>query len=225
MPGKTKKHFGTKRQEMAHKADSLCKMKTCHFSKQEIERLLQLFKEFTKTAPNEVKRGKGGIDRTKFRDILHQHFDMTDDVLMDKVFKAFDLDNDGYVSEEEWVLGMSIFLKGAIDEQSRFCFGVYSMRGEDGYISREDMYLLLKNCLVQHQQEEDAEEMQKDLVEMALKKIDFDHDGRVSVEDYMKSVAEESLLIEALGPCLPNTKTRESFLELIADDKQKKHRF
>lgn len=33
---------------------------------------------------NEIKRGKGGIDRNRFRDILHQHFDMTDDVLMDK---------------------------------------------------------------------------------------------------------------------------------------------
>lgn len=32
----------------------------------------------------EIKRGKGGIDRNRFRDILHRHFDMTDDVLMDK---------------------------------------------------------------------------------------------------------------------------------------------
>ena len=53
-------------------------------SKQEVERLLQLFKEFTKVATNEIKRGKGGVDRNRFRDILHQHFDMTDDVLMDK---------------------------------------------------------------------------------------------------------------------------------------------
>ena len=28
--------------------------------------------------------GRSGIDRQKFRDILHQHFQMTDDVLMDK---------------------------------------------------------------------------------------------------------------------------------------------
>lgn len=222
MPGKSKKAFGTKRQEMAHKADNLCKMKICHFSKQEVERLLQLFKEFTKTQTVEIKRGRGGIDRTRFRDILHQHFDMTDDVLMDKVFRAFDGDNDGYISDEEWVVGMSIFLKGSIDEQAKFCFGVYSMRGEDGYISREEMYLLLKNCLVQHQQEEDAEEMQKDLVELALKKMDIDHDGRVSIEDYQKAVRQETLLMEALGPCLPKTKCRDSFLELIADDHHQK---
>ncbi|XP_060586209.1 calaxin-like [Ruditapes philippinarum] len=124
---------------------------------------------------------------------------MTDDVLMDKVFRAFDVDNDGYISDDEWVIGMSIFLKGTIDEQSKFCFSVYSTRGEDGYISREEMFLMLKNCLVQ----------------------DIDHDGKVSVEDYKQAVRQETLLIEALGPCLPIPRCKDTFLELIADDKHK----
>lgn len=38
------------------------------------------------------------------------------------MFRAFDMDNDGYVSEEEWVLGMSIFLKGTLEEQARCRF-------------------------------------------------------------------------------------------------------
>jgi len=39
-----------------------------------------------------------------------------------------------------WYISYSVF---------SVCFGVYSMRGEDGYITREEMYILLKNCLVQ----------------------------------------------------------------------------
>ena len=39
------------------------------------------------------------------------------------MFKAFDHDNDGYVSEDEWILGMSIFLKGTIEEQARCKLG------------------------------------------------------------------------------------------------------
>ena len=35
------------------------------------------------------------------------------------VYKAFDTDNDGYISEEEWVLGMSTYLKGCLEEQAR----------------------------------------------------------------------------------------------------------
>lgn len=206
---------------MAHKADHLCKMKNCHFKKQEVERLLQLFKEFTKNQTVESKHGKTGIDRTRFRDVLIQQFNMTDDILMDKVFRAFDTDNDGYISEDEWVIGMSTFLKGDIEEQAKFCFGVYSVRGEDGYISREDMFLLLKNSLVQQQQEEDADEMQRDLVELCMKKLDVDHDGKVSIDDYIAAIKSEKLLMEVLGPCLPKKKNKDVFLELIEDEKQK----
>ena len=53
-------------------------------SKQECERLLQLYKEFVQKSEAKTFKGRSGIDRHKFRDILHQHFHMTDDVLMDK---------------------------------------------------------------------------------------------------------------------------------------------
>ena len=43
----------------------------------------------------------------------------------------------------------------------------------------------------------------------------MDHDGRVSVEDYTKAVAGDKLLIEALGPCLPNTQVCRQILMYI----------
>ena len=39
---------------------------------------------------------------------------MTDDILLDRIFKRFDADNDGYINKEEWVLGLSVFLKGNV---------------------------------------------------------------------------------------------------------------
>ena len=33
------------------------------------------------------------------------------------VFRAFDKDSDGFLSQEEWVLGMSVFLRGTLDEK------------------------------------------------------------------------------------------------------------
>ncbi|KAL3832662.1 hypothetical protein ACJMK2_024285 [Sinanodonta woodiana] len=218
MPVKGKK-FGLKRQEMANRAELLCKNKRCHFSKQEVERLLQMYKEIVSTQTNELKvRVRNGIDRNRFRDLLHQNFGITEDHLMDKIFKAFDGDNDGFINEEEWVLGMSVFLKGTLEEQAEFCFGVYCFRG-DGYISREEMYQLLKNCLVKITHEEDPDEMPKDLVEIIIKKMDSDHDGRLSLEDYVKAVKEEKLLLEALGRCLPDNNRKTVFLQNIADVK------
>ena len=35
------------------------------------------------------------------------------------VFKAFDQDNDSFVNMEDWVKGLSVFLRGSLEEQMR----------------------------------------------------------------------------------------------------------
>lgn len=35
---------------------------------------------------------------------------------------------------------------------------------------------------------------------------DHDHDGKLSFSDYEQAVREETLLLEAFGPCLPDPK-------------------
>ena len=77
-----------------------------HFNLTEVDDLLALYRKLSEGA--EVDR----LDRTRFREFLHNGFDMTDDILLDRVFKRFDADNDGYINKEEWVSGLSVFLKG-----------------------------------------------------------------------------------------------------------------
>ena len=43
----------------------------------------------------------------------------------------------------------------------------------------------------------------KDLVDMTMRKMDIDKDGRVSFQDFEETVKKEILLLEAFGPCLP----------------------
>ena len=38
-------------------------------------------------------------------------------VFLSAVFRAFDRDSDSFLSQEEWVRGMSIFLRGTLDEK------------------------------------------------------------------------------------------------------------
>jgi hypothetical protein len=64
-------------------------------------------------------------------------------------------------------------------------------------------------ALLQPQSEEDRDEGIKDLVDLLMKKMDKDGNGRLSLEDYKLSVKEDSLLLEALGPCLPDAKVRK----------------
>ncbi|XP_056254795.1 peroxisome biogenesis factor 1 isoform X3 [Seriola aureovittata] len=174
-----------------------------HFNKTEIECLIR---EFTVLLgePAAPRRAVTGLDRAKFRSILHNVFGMTDDMIMDGVFRTFDNDNDGFVGIKEWIEGLSVFLRGTLDEKIKYCFHVYDLNG-DNYISREEMFHMLKNSLIRQPTEEDPDEGIKDLVEITLKKMDHDHDGRLSFGDFEKAVREENLLLEAFGTCLPDT--------------------
>ncbi|KAM4597606.1 calaxin-like [Polymixia lowei] len=176
-----------------------------HFNKTEAECLIWFFNGLLgdPTVPGRVVNG---LDRGKFRNILHNTFGMTDDMIMDGVFRVFDKDNDSFVNVKEWIEGLSVFLRGTLDEKIKYCFDVYDLNS-DGYISREEMFQMLKNSLIREPTEEDPDEGVKDLVEITLKKMDHDHDSRLSYADFEKAVREENLLLEAFGPCLPDAKS------------------
>ncbi|KAI9092876.1 hypothetical protein DFS34DRAFT_561472, partial [Phlyctochytrium arcticum] len=145
----------------------------------------------------------GKIDRSRFRDLLADVFGVDDSLLMDRVFRTFDTDADNYISWDEFHRGMSTFLKGRPDERTKFCFRVYDLNG-DRYISKEEMFQMLRNCLVRGQEED--EDGVKDLVDLVLKKLDEDRDGRVSESDWALAIGKEGLLMEAFGQCLPRRK-------------------
>lgn len=71
---------------------------------------------------------------------------------------------------------------------------------------------MLQNCLVRETDEDD--DGIKDIVELVLKKLDEDRDGRVNEQDWNTAVAKDSLLLEAFGQCLPEQRDIEEFLEL-----------
>ncbi|NXV75443.1 EFCB1 protein, partial [Atlantisia rogersi] len=174
-----------------------------HFNKTEVEQLIKLFNVLVANSSN---RFAGiGFDRNFFTHTLHTEFGLTDDMIMDRVFRTFDRDNDSCISVVDWVKGLSVFLRGTLEERIKYCFEVYDLNG-DGYISREEMFQMLKNSLVKQPSEEDPDEGIKDLIDIALKKMDYDHDGKLSLTDFEKAVKDENLLLEAFGPCLPDMK-------------------
>lgn len=55
----------------------------------------------------------------------------------------------------------------------------------------------------------------KDLVEIALRKLDIDKDGKVSFLDYSTAVKADELLLEAFGQVLPTDSSADSFLSTL----------
>ncbi|XP_004697821.1 EF-hand calcium-binding domain-containing protein 1 isoform X1 [Echinops telfairi] len=191
--------------------------KNCkHFNTYEVNCLVNLFY----TLVGDVAERPGvvvGLDRNAFRNILHMTFGMTDDMIMDRVFRGFDKDNDGCINVAEWINGLSVFLRGSLEEKMKYCFEVFDLNG-DGFISKEEMFHMLKNSLLKQPSEEDPDEGIKDLVEITLKKMDYDHDGKLSFTDYEEAVREEILLLEAFGPCLPDPKRQMEFETQVFKD-------
>lgn len=64
--------------------------------------------------------------------------------------------------------------------------------------------------------EDDPDEGARDLSDMALSLLDRDHDGRVSLEDFLQSVQEDNLLLEILGSCLPSVARAAAVLAALS---------
>lgn len=83
------------------------------------------------------------------------------------------------------------------------------------------MMLLLKDCMFKasHTQDEDGDEGVKDLIDMTMRKMDHDKDGRVSYSDYVHTVIKEPLMMEAFGTCLPTSRAGNNFVGRILDSR------
>ena len=55
----------------------------------------------------------------------------------------------------------------------------------------------------------------QDLIDMTLKKLDNDKDGRVSFDDWSTSIKKEPLMMEAFGPCLPTERASNAFMRKV----------
>lgn len=74
---------------------------------------------------------------------------------------------------------------------------------------------MFRNSLLKQPGDEDPDEGVREFVELALKKIDIDQDGKVSFEDFRESVVKEPLLLEAFGQCLPGHAETAAFLDTL----------
>jgi hypothetical protein len=63
--------------------------------------------------------------------------------------------------------------------------------------------------------DEDPDEGVKDLVELVLRKLDTDRDGKISFQDFQTAVRKEELLLEAFGQCLPSEGACQTFMATL----------
>lgn len=189
-------------------------VKRTHFDYEEVVLLEDMFSLMADT-----KGGVQFLNRQAFRDVLNWAFEMCDDLMMDRTFHSFCSQKslDSKLTFELWVLGMSCYLRGSLDEKIEFCFRVYASPVTNE-ISREEMYTLLSRSIVKSPSEEDREEGIRDLVEIVLKKMDIStpktQTSKISKDDFATSVKANQLLLEVFGPCLPTPQQAREFITM-----------
>ncbi|GAB6023608.1 EF-hand calcium-binding domain-containing protein 1 [Chamberlinius hualienensis] len=143
------------------------------------------------------------MDETVFKDRIHRILNINSEVMLERIFRVFESEGNNNVSLDEWLKGLSIILRGNLNEISRYCFSVYDLKS-DGHITKSDIIYLLKDSLVQVEDNEDPEEELKNLAKITIKNMDFDQDGRLSFQDFLHAVSQNISLLEAFGHCLPH---------------------
>ncbi|XP_061554231.1 calsenilin-like isoform X2 [Phycodurus eques] len=110
---------------------------------------LQAQTQFTRKELQSLYRGfknecpSGLVDEETFKTIYSQFFPQGDATMYAHfLFNAFDLDRSGAIRFEDFVLGLSVLLRGSVTEKLRWAFNLYDIN-KDGYITKEDMLAIM----------------------------------------------------------------------------------
>ncbi|XP_067909496.1 A-type potassium channel modulatory protein KCNIP2 isoform X3 [Heterodontus francisci] len=106
------------------------------FSKKELQ---VLYRGFKTECPS------GVVNEETFKQIYSQFFPQGDSSMYAHfLFNAFDTDHNGSVSFENFVTGLSVILRGTIDDKLSWAFNLYDLN-KDGCITREEMLDIMKS--------------------------------------------------------------------------------
>ncbi|CAB1322113.1 unnamed protein product [Coregonus sp. 'balchen'] len=106
---------------------------------------LQVQTKFTKKELQSLYRGyknecpSGLVDEETFKTIYSQFFPQGDATTYAHfLFNAFDMDRNGSIRFEDFVIGLSVLLRGSVTEKLNWAFNLYDIN-KDGYITKEKM--------------------------------------------------------------------------------------
>ncbi|KFV04305.1 Kv channel-interacting protein 4, partial [Pterocles gutturalis] len=105
------------------------------------------------------------------------------------LFNAFDTDHNGSVSFEDFVMGLSILLRGTVQEKLNWAFNLYDIN-KDGYITKEEMLDIMKaiyDMMGKCTYPVLKEDAPRQHVETFFQKMDKNKDGVVTIDEFIES--------------------------------------
>ncbi|XP_037531897.1 Kv channel-interacting protein 4 [Nematolebias whitei] len=116
------------------------------------------------------------------------------------LFNAFDTDHNGSVSFEDFVMGLSILLRGTVQEKLIWAFNLYDIN-KDGYITKEEMldimkaiYDMMGKCTYPVLKEETPRQH----VEVFFQKMDKNKDGVVTIDEFIDCCQNDENIMRSM---------------------------
>lgn len=165
--------------------------------------------------------GTSVIDRNVFDAQMQRHFNLTNSVLLERMYEVCSPYRK-QMGVLEYIELICLFLTDIKDYKVQFVFNVYNTQG-DGKLVRNDLQYFIQPMVSQVRDDNeidicDQEDRPlKDFVNMLMDVIDRNHDGKIVLDEFRYLVAKDILMIECLGPCLPNHQSAKRFMELFDD--------
>ncbi|XP_074664081.1 calsenilin isoform X2 [Strix aluco] len=151
------------------------------FTKKELQSLYRGFK-------NECPSGL--VDEETFKLIYSQFFPQGDaSTYAHFLFDAFDADRNGALCFQDFVIGLSVLLRGTVHQKLKWAFNLYDIN-KDGYITKEEMLEIMKSIYdmmgrCTHPTLRDSAPAEH--VELFFQKMDRNGDGVVTFEEFLET--------------------------------------
>ncbi|XP_026042654.1 calsenilin isoform X4 [Astatotilapia calliptera] len=168
---------------------------------------LQAQTKFTRKELQSLYRGfknecpSGLVDEETFKSIYSQFFPQGDATTYAHfLFNAFDMDRNGSIRFEDFVIGLSVLLRGSVTEKLNWAFNLYDIN-KDGYITKEEMLAIMKSIydmMGRYTYPCVRDEAPSEHVDKFFQKMDRNRDGVVTIEEFIETCQKDENIMNSM---------------------------
>ncbi|XP_035516183.1 Kv channel-interacting protein 2-like isoform X5 [Morone saxatilis] len=163
-----------------------------NFTKKELK---VLYRGFKNECPS------GAVNEETFKSIYSQFFPQGDSSMYAHfLFEAFDTNNNGSVSFEDFVMSMSIILRGSVTDKLNWAFNLYDLN-KDGCITREEMTDIMHSIydmMGKYTYPNMKDSAPKEHVDNFFQKMDKNNDGVVTIEEFLETCQKDENIMQSM---------------------------